>query len=62
MQVKVSFMVLEIWLFGFGNVLEIFLKEFLRTLSSGHGLMIMVVVVVVYDHDKHYYDDDDDTN
>ena len=62
MQVKMSFMVLEIWLFGFGNVLEIFLKEFLRTLSSGHGLMIMVVVVVVDDRDKHYCVDHDNTN
>ena len=32
MRMKMGFMVLEIWLFGFGNVLEIFLKEFVRTM------------------------------
>ena len=29
-----SFMVLEIWSYNFGKVMEIFLKEFLRTLVN----------------------------
>ena len=29
-----SFMVLEIWLFGFGTVLDIFLEEFVLTLDN----------------------------
>ena len=32
MRMKMGFMVLEIWLFGFGSVLGIFLKEFVRTM------------------------------
>ena len=32
MRQKMCFIVLEIWLFGFGKVLETFLKEFVRTL------------------------------
>ena len=31
---QMSFMVLEIWLFGFQKVLEILLKELVRTLSG----------------------------
>jgi len=34
MQMKMRFMVLEIWLFGFGKVLEVFLEEFVRTLAG----------------------------
>ena len=34
MQMKMRFMVLEIWLFGFGKVLEMFLEEFVRTLAG----------------------------
>ena len=30
---KMSFMVLEIWSFGYGKVMEIFLKEFVQTLK-----------------------------
>ena len=32
MQMRMSFMVVEIWSFGFAKVMEIFLKEFERTL------------------------------
>ena len=32
---KMSFMILEIWLFGFGKVLKTFSKEFIRTLNVG---------------------------
>ena len=33
-KMKMSFLVLEIWLFGDGKVLEIFLKEFVRTMLT----------------------------
>ena len=33
MHMKMSFMVLEIWSFGSGKVMEIFVKEFVRTLA-----------------------------
>ena len=39
MQMKISFMVLEIWSFGFGEVLEIILKEFLQTLYKEHSFL-----------------------
>ena len=32
MRMKMSFLALEIWSFGFGKVIDIFLKEFVRTL------------------------------
>ena len=32
MQMKMSFMVLEIWLFWFGKVLKFFLKDFVQIL------------------------------
>ena len=31
---EMGFMVLEIWLFVFGNILEIFLKEFVRIIHD----------------------------
>ena len=34
MYMKINFVVLEIWLCGNGKVLEIFLKEYVRTLAS----------------------------
>ena len=34
MRMKMSFMVLEIWSFGFGEVMEIFLREFIRILNE----------------------------
>ena len=32
MQMKIGFMVLKLWLFGFGKILENFLEEFVQTL------------------------------
>ena len=49
MQMKMNFMVLEIWMFGFGKVLDIFLKEFVNS-AHHHSLTTTPLLSLIHHH------------
>ena len=58
MRMKMSFMVLGIWLFTIGNVLENVLKEFVRALvtsySSVSGIPMIVCGITLAGNARNY--------